>query len=108
MDAFTVAFSPTHGQHALAALARAGEKLGLSRELAQLAAAHALGDSISDWRARGAPPLADLLAEAMTPGGIAAETIRTLDRAGYSKSIEWALRVGMSRLRKIQRSATAL
>ena len=100
MDAFTVAFSPTHGQHALAALAKAGEKLGLSRELAQLAAAHALADSVSDWRARGAPPLAELLAEACTPGGIAAETIRALDRAGYSKSIERALRAGMARLRK--------
>ena len=100
MEAFTVAFSPTHGQHALAALARAGEKLGLSRELAQLAAAHALGDAISDWRARGAPPLAELLAEAQTPGGTAAATIRTLDRAGYSKIVERALRVGMKRLRK--------
>lgn len=100
MDAFTVTFSPTHGQHALAALAKAGEKLGLSRELAQLAAAHALADSISHWRARGAPPLAELLAEAQTPGGIAAETIRALDRGGYSKSIERALRAGMKRLKK--------
>lgn len=100
MDAFTVAFSPTHGLHALAALARAGEKLGLSRELAQLAAAHALGDAISDWRARGAPPLAELLAEACTPGGIAAETIRTLDRAGYSRMVERSLRAGMKRLQK--------
>ena len=46
-DAFTVTFSPSHGYHALAALATAGERLGLNRKNALTAAAHALAGGIS-------------------------------------------------------------
>jgi pyrroline-5-carboxylate reductase len=99
LDAFTVTYSPSHGYRALAALARAGEKLGLNRKTALAAAAHALGDGVALWRARRAP-LARLLEEAATPGGIAAAMMRALDRAGYDRGIERALRAGLARARK--------
>ena len=49
-DAFTVTFSSSHGYHALAALATSAQGLGLNREIAMTAAAHALADGILSWR----------------------------------------------------------
>ena len=98
-DAFTVTFSPSHGYHALAALATAGERLGLNRKNALTAAAHALADGILSWR-EGEEQLDDLVQEAATPGGTAAATMQAMDRSGYKRSIEKGLRAGIARARK--------
>ena len=45
-DAFTAAFSSSHGYHALVTLANAAQSAGLNRAAAMTAAAHALGDGI--------------------------------------------------------------
>ena len=98
-DAFTVTYSASHGYHALAALARAAQKLGLDRKSAFLAAAHALADGILAWR-EGSEPLEALLNEAATPNGIAATVMAEMDRAGYTASVERGLRAGVARTRK--------
>src|SRR5580693_3669234 len=49
-DVFTATFSSSHGYHALAALAASSQRLGLNREIAMTAAAHALADGILSWR----------------------------------------------------------
>jgi pyrroline-5-carboxylate reductase len=98
-DAITVTFSSSHGYHALETLASAAEGLGLPREIALTAAAHALCDGVLAWRESNLS-LRDLLNEAATPGGIAAEVINTMDKAGYSKAIREALAAGMARARK--------
>src|SRR5579863_10330035 len=49
-DAFTAVYSSSHGYHALATLAKAGQEAGLDRVTALTAAAHALSDGISYWR----------------------------------------------------------
>ena len=98
-DAFMVTFSPSHGYHALAALAHAAEKLGLDRNTAFAAASHALADGIVSWR-EGTESLEALLHEAATPGGIAAAVMNAMDEKGYSKTIERALRAGVVRARK--------
>ncbi len=105
MDAFTVTYSPSHGYRALAALARAGEKLGLSRKTALAAAAHALGDGVAFWRDRRSS-LARLLEEAATPGGIAAAMMRALDRAGHDRAIERALAAGLARARSYRHAGS--
>ena len=46
-DVFTVTFSSSHGYHALAALAASAQRLGLNREIAMTAAAHALRTGFS-------------------------------------------------------------
>jgi pyrroline-5-carboxylate reductase len=97
-DAFTAAYSVSHGYHALATLARAGQRLGLDGKTALTAAAHALADGILEWR-DGKTPLASLLHEATTPGGIAATVMKTMDDAGYRQMIEGALRAGCKRAR---------
>jgi pyrroline-5-carboxylate reductase len=97
-DAFTVTYSSSHGYHALAALAGAAEKLGLTRQVALLAAAHALADGIVSWR-DGEGPLRSLLHEAATPGGIAETTMAAMDASGYARSIALGLRAGMARAR---------
>jgi pyrroline-5-carboxylate reductase len=97
-DAFTVTYSSSHGYHALAALAGAAEKLGLSRQVALLAAAHALADGIVSWR-DGEGSLRSLLHEAATPGGIAEATMAAMDASGYARSIALGLRAGMARAR---------
>ena len=104
MDAWTVTYSSTQGLYALQALASAGQRLGLSRRVALVAAFHALGHSIAAWR-DGDVPLAELLHEAATPGGIAAECMAALDSGGYPKLVERALRAGVNRARQF---ATAL
>jgi pyrroline-5-carboxylate reductase len=98
-DAFTVTFSPSHGYHALATLAHAGQKLGLDRRTAIAAATHALGDAIVSWR-QGKDSLDDLLHEAATPGGIAATVMRSMDSAAYPRIVERSLRAGVARARK--------
>jgi pyrroline-5-carboxylate reductase len=95
-DAFTVTYSCSHGYHALAALARAGEKIGLDRETALTAAAHALADGILSWR-EGKIRLEDLLHEAATPGGIAAATMAAMDRNGYLRTVKRGLEAGLAR-----------
>ena len=98
-DAFMVTFSPSHGYHALAALAHAAEKLGLDRNTAFVAASHALADGIVSWR-QGTESLEGLLHESATPGGIAAAVMNAMDERGYSKTIERALKAGLARAHK--------
>jgi pyrroline-5-carboxylate reductase len=99
LDAFTVTYSSSHGYHALAALIDAAEAIGLDRKSARVAAAHALADGIATWRA-GNLPLEDLLQEAATPGGIAATVMASLDRDGYGKLVQRALRAGIRQARR--------
>jgi pyrroline-5-carboxylate reductase len=98
-DAFTVTFSCSHGYHALATLAQAGEKLGLSRKNALLAASHALGDAITAWRAVGTS-LEELLHEAATPGGTAAATMEGMNKAGYGAAVRKGMAAGLKRASK--------
>jgi pyrroline-5-carboxylate reductase len=98
-DAFTVTYSSTHGYHALASLASAAETLGLDRKTALTAAAHALADGILTWR-EGNIPLDDLLQEAATPGGIAAEVMKSMDAAGYQRAVKKGLLAGFKRTRQ--------
>lgn len=98
-DAFTVTYSSSHGYHALAALAQAGQRVGLNRKTALVAAAHALADGIISWR-EGNLSLESLLHEAATPGGIAAAVVEASDRAGYRRSVQRGLAAGLVRARK--------
>jgi len=95
-DAFTVTYSCSHGYHALSTLTEAAEEQGLQRKAALVAAAHALADGIAAWR-DGNTSLKNLLREAATPGGIAANVIESMDRAGHKKCIESGLAAGLSR-----------
>ncbi len=95
-DAFTVAFSCSHGYHALATLARAAQEAGLDRRTALLASAHALGDGIVTWR-EGKHSLESLLQEAATPGGIAAATTTAMDAAGYGRAVRQGVAAGLHR-----------
>ena len=99
MDAFTVTYSPSHGYHALAALAAAGEKLGLDHPTAMTAASHALADAIAACR-EGQVSLAALLHEAATPGGTAAAVMEAMDRHGYRRAVNNGLAAGLKRARK--------
>jgi pyrroline-5-carboxylate reductase len=94
-----VTFSPSHGYHALTALARSAQKLGLDRDTAFAAASHALADGIVSWR-QGTESLEGLLHESATPGGIAAAVMNAMDERGYSKTFEHALKAGLARARK--------
>ncbi len=98
-DAFTATYSSSHGYHALAALAEAARQQGLNQKTAFTAAAHALADGILYWRDSGLP-LEDLLREAATPGGIAAAAMKTMDRAGYKRSVRRGLAAGIAQARK--------
>ena len=98
-DVFTATYSCSHGYHALAALAAAGQAHGLDRKTALTAAAHALADGINAWR-DGDIPLDRLLHEAATPGGIAATTMTVMDEAGYGRAVARGLRAGIERARK--------
>jgi pyrroline-5-carboxylate reductase len=99
MDIITAAHSPTHGYHALAALASAVEAAGLPRSTAVIAAAHALSDGIAYWQQSGIG-LDELLAEAATPGGIAAATMAAMDKAGYATAVTKGIRAGIERARR--------
>jgi pyrroline-5-carboxylate reductase len=98
-DAFTVTYSSSHGYHALAVLANAAMKIGLDRKTALAAAAHALADGINASR-DNREALSSLIEEAATPGGIAAAVMSALDRAGYPRLVEQALRAGVARARR--------
>jgi pyrroline-5-carboxylate reductase len=98
-DAFTVTYSSSQGYHALAALVAAAEAIGLDRETARLASAHALADGIAAWR-ESHLPLGELLEEAATPGGTAAAVMASLDDAGYGKILVQALRAGIRQAQK--------
>jgi pyrroline-5-carboxylate reductase len=98
-DAFTVTYSSSHGYHALGALVSAAEAIGLDRKIARIAAAHALADGIAAWRT-GDVPLEELLQEAVTPGGIAAAVVSSLDHDGYPTIVARALRAGIKRAKK--------
>ncbi len=97
-DAFTTTYSSSHGYHALATLAKAGQRAGLERTTAMMAAAHALSDGIWYWRESG-KELAELLHEAATPGGIAAATMSAMDMAGYARVVEKGIRAGIKQAR---------
>ena len=97
-DAFTVTYSCSHGYHALATLAKAAQAAGLDRETALQASAHALADGIIAWR-DGKHSLESLLAEAATPGGIAAATATKMDAAGYGRAVRQGVAAGLRRAR---------
>lgn len=99
LDAITAAASPTHGYHALAALAKAAQDAGLDRKAALVAAAHALSDGIVYWQESGAS-LDELLHEAATPGGIAAATMAAMDKAGYGRAVGSGIRAGVKQCRR--------
>jgi pyrroline-5-carboxylate reductase len=98
-DVFTVTYSCSHGYHALATLAGAGQGLGLDRKTALTAAAHALADGILGWR-EGDISLDELLREAATPGGIAAAVMKSMDAAGYQRAVRKGLAAGLKRTRR--------
>ena len=98
-DAFTAVYSSSHGYHALATLAKAAQKAGLDRATALAAAAHALSDGIAYWRESGTA-LAALLQEAVTPGGIAAATMSSMDEAGYARAVERGIHAGIAQARR--------
>ncbi|HEX6907622.1 MAG TPA: pyrroline-5-carboxylate reductase dimerization domain-containing protein [Terriglobales bacterium] len=97
-DVFTATYSSSHGYHALAALAGAAEKLGLDRQTALAAAAHALAGGVIAFT-EGKLPLQKLIHEAATPGGIAATVMKTMDDAGYCRAVERGVRAGVARAR---------
>jgi pyrroline-5-carboxylate reductase len=98
-DAFTATYSSSHGYHALASLAAAAQRAGLDRKTALTAAAHALSDGIAYWR-ESRQPLAEVLQEAVTPGGIAAATMSAMDRQGYARVVAKGLRAGIEQARR--------
>lgn len=102
-DAFTATYSSSHGYHALATLAAAGQDAGLNRNMALSAAAHALADGIEYWR-ESRLSLDELLHEAATPGGIAAATMLATDRAGYARAVRKGIEAG---IRQAQQNARA-
>lgn len=93
-DAFNAAYSPGHGYHALATLAKAAQDAGLDRKTALTAASHALAEAILYWRESG-ESLSKLLQEAATPGGTTAATLAAMDAAGYKRVIECGLAGGI-------------
>jgi pyrroline-5-carboxylate reductase len=95
-DAFTVTYSCSHGFHALATLARAGQESGLDGNTALLASAHALADGIIAWR-DGELSLEALLEEAATPGGIAEATASAMEAAGYGRAVRQGVAAGLRR-----------
>jgi pyrroline-5-carboxylate reductase len=98
-DAFTAAYSSSHGYHALAVLAKAGQVAGLGRATALTVAAHALSDGIFYWRESGLK-LEELLREAVTPRGIAAATMSAMDAAGYQRVVKAGIRAGVKQARR--------
>ena len=105
-DAFTAAYSSTHGYHALATLAAAAQDAGLARKTALSAAGHALADGIEYWRESGLS-VDELLQEAVTPGGIAAATMLAADKAGYARAVRKGIEAGIRQAQRNARSADA-
>jgi len=98
-DVFTATYSCSHGYQTLATLADAATRLGLDRKTALAAAAHALADGVVSWR-EGNVPLAKLLAEAATPGGIAAAVMGAMEASGHARIVARGLRAGVARARR--------
>jgi pyrroline-5-carboxylate reductase len=98
LDLFTVTFSPSHGYHAVSALAQAAQAAGLDRKTALLTSTHALADGIIAWR-KAKHSLESLLEEAATPGGTAAATMAAMDAAGYQRAVRLGLAAGLRRAR---------
>jgi pyrroline-5-carboxylate reductase len=98
LDVFTAAYSPSHGYHALARLAKAAQDAGLDRATALSAAAHALSDGILYCREAGLR-LDELLQEAATPGGTARATMAAMDKAGYARVVASGLKAGIRQAR---------
>jgi pyrroline-5-carboxylate reductase len=101
-DAFTVVYSTSQGIHALAARIRAARKIGLSPRTSSLAAAHALVEGVRAL-GEGDTGLDELLAEAATPGGIAAKVMEVMHAGAYDRLVERAFRAGMARARSAWR-----
>lgn len=99
LDAITATHSPTHGYHALAVLAKVARESGLPADTALQAAAHALSDGIVYWQQSGVT-LDELLAEAATPGGIAAATMAAMYKAGYTKAVAKGIQAGIHRAKR--------
>lgn len=97
-DAFNAVYSPGHGYHALATLAKAAQDKGLERKTSLIAAAHALADAILYWR-ESTQKLFDLLQESATPGGTTGATLAAMDTAGYRRVIERGLSAGIRQAR---------
>jgi pyrroline-5-carboxylate reductase len=97
-DAFSAAYSPSHGYHALAVLANAAERTGLDRKTALTAGAHALSEAILYWKQSG-QTLAELLHESATPGGTSAATMAAMKAAGYERAILQGLKAGIRQAR---------
>ena len=98
-DAFCVAFSPSHGYHALATLADAAQASGLDHKTALGVAAHALSDALFYWKESG-QTAAELLEESATPGGTAAAAMEAMKKTGYEKAIAAGLLAGIQRARR--------
>lgn len=98
-DAFTAAYSSSHGYHALATLAEAAQRAGLDPKIALTAAAHALCDGVLYWRESGQNP-DSLLREAATPGGVAAATMSAMDKSGYARVVANGLKAGIAQARR--------
>lgn len=94
-DIFTAAYSPSHGYHAVATLARAAEKMGLDHRVALIAAAHGLAGGIRE----GEILLDELIKEAATPGGIAEAAMTAMDKGQYQRLVQKALRAAVARAR---------
>jgi len=99
-DAFTVIYSPSHGVHALSALADAGVEAGLSRKTALQAAAHALSGAEAALRI-GSGDLNKIQRQAATPGGTAEATMAGMESAGYRKAVAQGVQRGIARARTI-------
>ena len=97
-DAFTAAYSSSHGYHAVATLAKAAQAVGLDRATSLIAAAHALSDGILYWRESG-NTLSAMLHEAATPGGIAAATMSAMDASGYARVVKNGIQAGVKQAR---------
>jgi pyrroline-5-carboxylate reductase len=95
LDAFNAAYSPAHGYHALAMLAKTAKNAGLDSKTALIAASHALADSIFYWRERG-HNISELLQESATPGGTSAATLQAMHAAGYEKAVAKGLAAGIA------------
>jgi pyrroline-5-carboxylate reductase len=99
-DAFTVIYSPSHGVHALSALADAGVEAGLSRKTALRAAAHALSGAEAALTT-GSGDLKRMERQAATPGGTAEATMAGMESAGYRKAVAQGVQWGIARARTI-------
>jgi pyrroline-5-carboxylate reductase len=100
-DAFTVIYSPSHGMHALSALADAGVEAGLSRKTALQAAAHALRGAEAALTT-GSGNLKRLERLAATPGGTAEATMAGMETAGYRNVVAQGVQQGIARARTIR------